>query len=301
MPNDFLSNLSSRALQHPEADATGSGLKPRLASRFESTNATATLPVDQTPGQESLVEMEAEANAGRSHLAPAPKQPPVERKYRAPDEGLGSGVLTAQEGQHEEPRHLSENHDTPARHDSFTQMPAAEQVGRSPRRLTPSDSKQAELPSLVRKDANTVQPAAFLSSPGAPPRAEPEQIVESHTTVIEVQSPSIDPNKVIPVSVPSVPTGRVEKAPRHIDVTPIERQSQAPPKGSQIVPALEIPAFKPQSRDPEIREQIPTIHVTIGRIEVKAVPPAAAPKRRASASPTMSLDEYLRRRSGGER
>jgi hypothetical protein len=63
---------------------------------------------------------------------------------------------------------------------------------------------------------------------------------------------------------------------------------------------VDLPGLKTQSTTPETRENPPTIHVTIGRIEVKATPPTAAPKRRASASPTMSLDEYLRRRSGGE-
>lgn len=43
----------------------------------------------------------------------------------------------------------------------------------------------------------------------------------------------------------------------------------------------------------------PTINVTIGRVEVRATPaPAPAPRRAESASPRMSLDDYLRRRNG---
>lgn len=42
----------------------------------------------------------------------------------------------------------------------------------------------------------------------------------------------------------------------------------------------------------------PTIHVSIGRIEVRAsTPPAPASKKERPASPVMSLDEYLRQRS----
>jgi len=44
-----------------------------------------------------------------------------------------------------------------------------------------------------------------------------------------------------------------------------------------------------------------TIHVTIGRIEVRATPPPSAPARKQNAAPVMSLDEYLKTRSGGQR
>ncbi|MFN8570366.1 MAG: hypothetical protein U0Z44_23120, partial [Kouleothrix sp.] len=44
----------------------------------------------------------------------------------------------------------------------------------------------------------------------------------------------------------------------------------------------------------------PTVQVTIGRIEVRAAPAPAQATRRAAA-PLLSLDEYLRQRSGGAR
>ena len=44
-----------------------------------------------------------------------------------------------------------------------------------------------------------------------------------------------------------------------------------------------------------------TIHVTIGRIEVRATPPPSAPPRKQAAASVMSLDEYLKTRSGGQR
>ncbi len=45
----------------------------------------------------------------------------------------------------------------------------------------------------------------------------------------------------------------------------------------------------------------PVIHVTIGRIEVRATPPPTPVKRAAPAQPATSLEEYLRSRSGGRR
>jgi hypothetical protein len=45
----------------------------------------------------------------------------------------------------------------------------------------------------------------------------------------------------------------------------------------------------------------PTIHVTIGRVEVRAQPPAAKAAPLPGKAAAMSLDEYLRQRSSGGR
>lgn len=58
------------------------------------------------------------------------------------------------------------------------------------------------------------------------------------------------------------------------------------------VPAVPGPAETPK---PE-----PAIQVTIGRVEVRAMPaPAPPPQRRRPAAPMMSLEEYLHRRTKG--
>ena len=51
----------------------------------------------------------------------------------------------------------------------------------------------------------------------------------------------------------------------------------------------------------QIEKSTPTIHVTIGRIEVRATPAPIQNQPRPKAPDTMSLDEYLRRRNGGGR
>ena len=47
--------------------------------------------------------------------------------------------------------------------------------------------------------------------------------------------------------------------------------------------------------------EVPTIQVTIGRIEIRATPPAAPVPKPRPASPTLSLDDYLRQRNEGRR
>lgn len=43
----------------------------------------------------------------------------------------------------------------------------------------------------------------------------------------------------------------------------------------------------------------PVVHVTIGRVEIRAVSATAQPKRAAQSKPALSLSDYLQRRSGG--
>jgi hypothetical protein len=53
-------------------------------------------------------------------------------------------------------------------------------------------------------------------------------------------------------------------------------------------------------REPASRAET-TIHVSIGRIEVRAAPAPRARERAQAASPVMSLEEYLRTRAGRAR
>jgi hypothetical protein len=68
----------------------------------------------------------------------------------------------------------------------------------------------------------------------------------------------------------------------------------------QVKLARQVEAALPASAEPTTPPPEPTVHVTIGRIEVRATPPPANTKREARARPpTLSLDEYLRRYGGG--
>lgn len=63
-----------------------------------------------------------------------------------------------------------------------------------------------------------------------------------------------------------------------------------------------IPPAQPPRSDQQVEQTSPTIHVTIGRVEVRATKPTATPKERPrrARAPVMSLDDYLRQRANGE-
>jgi hypothetical protein len=66
-----------------------------------------------------------------------------------------------------------------------------------------------------------------------------------------------------------------------------------------------MPRLPLASRTPEppAVQPAPQIHVSIGRIEVRAVtpPPTAAPQPKPAPTPRMSLDDYLRSQNGDRR
>ena len=69
----------------------------------------------------------------------------------------------------------------------------------------------------------------------------------------------------------------------------------------RVVPGGEL-TESPMSPAPARATAAPTIQVTIGRVEVKAISPPLAPPKQRLVPPAMSLQEYLHRRaSGGER
>jgi hypothetical protein len=88
----------------------------------------------------------------------------------------------------------------------------------------------------------------------------------------------------------------------------LRRRTSASQEKSQIVVQPEIisplkPAATPAVSllQPSPKEP-PAIHVTIGRVEVRAMMPAAQVKPPPERSaPKMSLDDYLRSRNGGQR
>jgi hypothetical protein len=78
----------------------------------------------------------------------------------------------------------------------------------------------------------------------------------------------------------------------------------APPRQAVIaqpqVRPLAVPTPAPRRQELQ-REAAPAIQVTIGRVEVHAVPAETSARPARPASPALSLEDYLRQRNGGRR
>lgn len=70
-----------------------------------------------------------------------------------------------------------------------------------------------------------------------------------------------------------------------------------------LQPRLPQPSLAPPPRPSPLEQSVePVVHVTIGRVEIRAVSLPLAPRRSApSGTPRLSLGDYLDRRSGGRR
>jgi hypothetical protein len=93
------------------------------------------------------------------------------------------------------------------------------------------------------------------------------------------------------------------------------RDAVLPRRAIEVVTTHRVERIQPGLRESSVRARAaredapqmtqqppaPTIQVTIGRIEVRAEPPQPLPRRATPAAPRLTLDEYLRQRSGGER
>ena len=193
----------------------------------------------------------------------------------------------------------------------------------APRTIVPSAARrqdEVKLPGITQG-----QPAPQLQRESAMPPASVETPASSHVQTL--RSPAV---KAVPSRQRSEHRdATVERAPTQDSQIPAFRSRPQPALSDRIEGTVRdqiqtlMPDFgKPVDRrtleaeigfavprkrpvEPEHSHSMlphpspePTIAVTIGRIEVRAVTPSQPTKSTPPAAPVMSLDEYLRRRSG---
>jgi hypothetical protein len=307
MSNDFLTSLSSRAIQQDAGmDSVVGGLRPRLASRFE----TAVLPEGQ--GFEKITQVETPGtsvtNLQPRHPSALADEYRTEVQVNQPDR-RGQTVDRPLDSQ---PRSSEVTKSIPGAFESQTVPVRAESTAHDHQETLHVPSLQT-IVKLVpfqnsdREEKRDSKPVPLLMSPVFPTHAEttradepqgdnhPLQRSQSHIILSEPESILTSGRYPAnhPVDGPKV-------VPQRIEITQRESQFLISNIQQQLIPSIPRPEKISQeiSREPQ---PAPTINVTIGRIEVKATTSAPEPKRSASTTRTMSLDEYLQRRQGGQR
>jgi hypothetical protein len=263
MPNDFLSNLSARAIQPPEAESAPlpGGLRPRLASLFEPASAAL------LPGQDVSEVGDQAENASPPTAAERPDSDQDQNprfNNRRPDPSAPVRI-----------ERIREEH--------FTEI---NQAGSWPKLIQP-----LSVPEL-RPEKGAASPSALMPVIPPPPSPKPWSAPDPDRQSTLPAQPV--PDKTVEQR------GSKRLTPEQIILT---RREQLPKTDvRQLVPAQVPERGQTQASLTSPNEaQPPTINVTIGRIEVKASNPAPLPKRSASTPASMSLDEYLRQRQGGTR
>lgn len=141
-----------------------------------------------------------------------------------------------------------------------------------------------------------VEPAAPRRLPGRLSRETVREIPQERDDVVTPPAPiSLTTSTVAAVPVAVAPAAAVPAAPL------------APT--SELVRAFPVARSRPgetptlPARPPTARRQTepagPDVHISIGRVEIKAVPgPAPAPRPERPRRPVLGLDEYLKERGG---
>lgn len=220
----------------------------------------------------------------------------------------------------------------------LTQLLSSDSAEMAPNPPVALPQPVANTPAADRRDASNTHRDSGGLRPSTPPRIESDapsqsheanverhgavmpqiiidrQHVASETPLVAVMQPrskqaaplpAIQPTRTPPTGErnrphpdPSVKRSRADASP--VSLMPTRTQSTVDHKGSEplrTAPRIQVEVPSSLSRKSQ------TVQVTIGRIEVRAPAqqtPAPSKKPRPAAASVMTLDQYLRRRAGGD-
>lgn len=204
---------------------------------------------------------------------PAPVQPSAVKAPPQPGQDLPSLLSSVSQNKPVPPGHTAAQ-PRQSTLEPGTQRIVIERVGSS-KELSP-DAAKAE--SGAALPGHSVQPIRPALEPAI------RHVVIERDAALEEQQPLVIPR----------PELSSRTTTRSSPLAPIIAQPRVTAYSKPAASAPPQPAAAPQPA--------PTVHVTIGRIEVRATSPSVPPQGRRAAPPVMSLDEYLNRRTqGGDR
>jgi hypothetical protein len=295
--SDYLTSLAARAT------GAAAAIRPRLASLYEpapveygsapavlesGSRAAAREPDLHQPAaappprpHTTIIERHTESHTIETGAAPPPRT--VERPIVIPQTIVQLQQQQPQQTTTHEQQIIREQHTTSER-----------------QQVIHDHSTTHEKQQLLREHHTTHETRRLTREllPGPPPAVIPSSPVTIAAPIApEPRTPSaVAPIAPAPQQVTIAP--QVIREPRPAEPVPAPPSPPAPARIA-IVPHT-IPAPKAVERivreEPEAPEG-PVINVTIGRIEVRAVPADPPARKSAALAERMSLDDYLRRRA----
>jgi hypothetical protein len=274
--SDYLDNLviKSRGL--------ATEVEPRLTSLFEPP------PSGQfNPAPFSLDQEEAHAEPAEPSLSVSSREASGDARLQRPDR------VTARTADVSRPPML-----IPPRPAAPAPIVAGDASGPAPPRAggdRPVANERAGRRSTPGQELPPPTPARLAEQQGVGPQIESTAraapIAPLITPAVTSAGGTRQPNAAAPMLIESA----APASPTTLLIAPMAvpaRETRQPDSAAPTMPATKELAAE--------REQAPTIKITIGRVDVRAVMPAAPAPRPAPArrDPQLSLDDYLKRRSG---
>ena len=310
---DFLGNLVTKSMGKAEE------IRPRLPSLFEPPAAQADrgpaaagpAAVESPPVQLEAAaqaappakpEQELSAPAARPRMPRAPARPSPRHVAQPAGDSADEPTLAA-------PRPAATAHQatTPAA-ETASSAPSPAQARQEIRpapdlEWPPGESEYSELPIRRGPGPAMLGPTseAAAGQPAEPARSMTLTLPSTHPVPPGTPGPPLRPAREAPCKEPTAPR-RSSRLETGSDGVPAQAKARPVPDPAGAPAVVARPQVIPASTagPTPVAEPAPTVQVTIGRIEVRAMPPLATqPKAQRSGPAVMTLDEYLRQRNDG--
>jgi hypothetical protein len=261
--SDFLTNLAARSTGAAET------IQPRVPALFEPSGDRSRLPA--APDFTAVEQERADEPDLRSHMRPPViPQPaaaiPAARPEAANHPSTPIGGLSA----------------APARQ-TTSQNPSPAELTTAPKSLAPP---RTELPPVP-----VISPKPLLPPPAQTPWSVPALQRMSPSEDREPMTSRREPSEEKEPSVQ--PAASREEPPPPVAAQPVRPASTI--VEPRVTPRIEHP--RPAAAPSPAKSPETVIHVTIGRIEVRAIAETPPARKAHAAAPVTGLDEYLRSRA----
>jgi hypothetical protein len=275
--SDFLTNVAARAIAAP-------ALRPRARMRFEPPDAEPAPLLVDSPGT-------AGAPPARPPIvnpAPsAPQQPPTQPATRNPQPELRE-VIRNVEAQPKGTATREEPLEEPREEKSVDAPPPPTRIETIIARAAPEIETIVETREIVRDRVIASLPQTMVQHDETPHR-------------LDEQPPRVEQKPAAATTATTADAPQREHASRE-QQTPPARRRNARNAANNIEQQRRRANAQPQLRGEETSAASePVVHVSIGRVEVRAVTNAPAQKRAPQASPVMTIDDYVARRDAKDR